>query len=422
MPTPRPERLVTTWLVEKPGRKINSSNCISLSFLASSKLTNFLSTAFWRTASNLIPPPSSAISITTMPFSWIARSKTLPFSGLPLAKRSAGSSIPWSTLLRIIWISGSRMPSSKVRSSSVSAPSWMRVTFLRQSLAISRTKRGNFAQTCEIGCMRVFIMRSCSSKVSKSIDLTVFEKLWSPNSAVKGSKRLRASTISLTKFINLSSNSKLTFTGAATSVVRALPVGAAASTTISVSVATRLSPIKASSVASISSDSIASRTKSSVVWAVSKGGIEGCDVGMASRLLLLLTSPPFARLSKSAISRASSPAGSVLATSMPLIISRKASSAMSRVLVFWVSSAKCPSRIFPNRLSPACETFSRRLKAKNPLLPFSVCMARKILPTSFLSSGVSSSWTKSKSSWSRISLASIINSARMSSLLSMDKA
>ena len=143
---------------------------------------------------------------------------------------------------------------------------------------------------------------------------------------------------------------------------------------------------------------------------------------MAPRLLLLLTSPPFARLSKSAIRRASSPAGSVLATSMPLIISRKASSAMSRVLVFWVSSAKCPSRIFPNRLSPACDTFSRRLKAKNPLLPFSVCMARKILPTSFLSSGVSSSWTKSKSSWSRISLASIINSARMSSLLSMDKA
>ena len=123
--------------------------------------------------------------------------------------------------------------------------------------------------------MRVFIMRSCNSSVSKSIDLTVFEKLWSPNSAVKGSKRLRASTISLTKFISLSSNSRLTLTGAATSVVRALPAGAVGSTIVSVSVVTKLSPITTSSTASISSGSIASRTESSVVSVFTMGGEEG---------------------------------------------------------------------------------------------------------------------------------------------------
>ena len=114
--------------------------------------------------------------------------------------------------------SGSRMPSNKVRSSSVSAPICTNSTFFPQSWAISRTKRGNFDQTWLIDCMRVFIMRSCNSRVTVSILLTVLLKAKSPLVLANDSRRLRASTISLTKFMSLSSNSTLTFTGAANSL------------------------------------------------------------------------------------------------------------------------------------------------------------------------------------------------------------
>ena len=265
---------------------------------------------------------------------------------------------------------------------------------------------------CEIGCMRVIIIRSCNSCVSKSIVRTAPEKLWSPKSAAKGSNRLRASTISLTKFINLSSKSKLTFTGWATSWGVSMPNSCAA--------------IGGAGVAlwlAIVAGSWGGGTglaASKICFTASLAGSIGRGVASPASLdFFSANATPLARLSKSSMSWLLSPDGSVLVASMPATISLTASRVSSSKLVFCVSSSRLPSRIFPSKVSPAWVTFSNLLKAKNPLLPFSVWMALKMLPTNFLSSGVFSSNTKSRSSWSRISLASMMNSTRISSVLSI---
>ena len=98
----------------------------------------------------------------------------------------------------------------------------MSSTFLPNSVDRSRTKRGNLPHTCEIGCILVFIMRSCNSSVKISIVRTALAKFKSVLSVTKGNSRFRANTNSLTKFINLSSNSTLTLTGAANSRLVAL--------------------------------------------------------------------------------------------------------------------------------------------------------------------------------------------------------
>ena len=68
--------------------------------------------------------------------------------------------------------------------------------------------------------MRVFIMRSCNSSVTESIRRTVLLNAKSPLVLAKDSNRLRAKTISLTRFMSLSKSSTLTFIGAAISVER----------------------------------------------------------------------------------------------------------------------------------------------------------------------------------------------------------
>ena len=73
--------------------------------------------------------------------------------------------MPWSTALRTRWVSGSLTASSRLRSSSVSLPSMTSWTCLPSEPDRSRTTRGSFDQMWSIGCIRVFMIPSCSSLV-----------------------------------------------------------------------------------------------------------------------------------------------------------------------------------------------------------------------------------------------------------------
>ena len=75
--------------------------------------------------------------------------------------------MPWSTALRTRCVSGSRIASITVLSSSVSEPSIATLTCLPHLAARSRTTRGSLPHTLPIGCMRVFIMRVCRSVVMR---------------------------------------------------------------------------------------------------------------------------------------------------------------------------------------------------------------------------------------------------------------
>lgn len=168
MPTPRPLMLVTAAAVENPGRKTRSSASRSDIFTAWSWEIRPFSTALALTLSGSMPAPSSRISMWTWPSSWKARSSNLPSGALPLAMRSAGASMPWSTELRTMWVSGSVIDSMRLRSSSVSAPSSSSRTLLPQAADTSRTRRGNRFHAEPIGCIRVVITRACSSVVIRS--------------------------------------------------------------------------------------------------------------------------------------------------------------------------------------------------------------------------------------------------------------
>ena len=65
MPTPRPDTSVTVAAVENPGSKMYWRTRSSGRSAACSALTSPLATAFFRTASTGIPPPSSRISTIT---------------------------------------------------------------------------------------------------------------------------------------------------------------------------------------------------------------------------------------------------------------------------------------------------------------------------------------------------------------------
>src|SRR5574343_511620 len=79
----------------------------------------------------------------------------VPCSCLPLATRSAGSSMPWSQLLRTRWVSGSVIFSTKPLSSSVASPWVTSSTFLPSLLARSRSMRGKRLKTVDIGINRI---------------------------------------------------------------------------------------------------------------------------------------------------------------------------------------------------------------------------------------------------------------------------
>ena len=97
-----------------------------------------------------------------------ALSVIVPCSGLPLARRSAGSSMPWSQLLRTRCVSGSVIFSTRPLSSSVASPWVTKSTFLPSLAARSRSMRGKRLKTTDIGIMRIDITDSCRSRVLRS--------------------------------------------------------------------------------------------------------------------------------------------------------------------------------------------------------------------------------------------------------------
>ncbi len=111
------------------------------------------------------PRPSSETSTTTLPPWWLAASFTVPLAGLPAARRSAGVSMPWSMLLRTMWVSGSLSFSITLLSSSVCSPCRCSSTCLPRRVAVSRTSLGKRLKMKLIGSMRIDITDSCRSRV-----------------------------------------------------------------------------------------------------------------------------------------------------------------------------------------------------------------------------------------------------------------
>lgn len=163
MPTPRPEMLETTAAVEKPGAKIRLSISSSDSCASGAMMPRSIALALTRARS--MPRPSSATVMTMRP-DWCAADRvTTPSPSLPAALRSAGVSRPWSTALRIRWVSGSPMRSTTVLSTSVISPSTSKRTRLPVSTSSSRMMRGTRLKTVFIGWARIAIVESCSSRV-----------------------------------------------------------------------------------------------------------------------------------------------------------------------------------------------------------------------------------------------------------------
>ena len=165
MPTPRPETSVTCSAVEKPGAKIRPQTSASLIVSGASMPR---SRAFFSSLPRFRPRPSSRTSMTMLPPWWLAISVIVPCSGLPLARRSCGSSMPWSQLLRTRCVSGSVIFSTSPLSSSVASPCVTSSTFLPSLPARSRSMRGKRLNTSDIGIIRIDITASCRSRVLRS--------------------------------------------------------------------------------------------------------------------------------------------------------------------------------------------------------------------------------------------------------------
>ena len=196
-------------------------------------------------------------------------------------------------------------------------------------------------------------MRSCNSRVTVSIRLTVLLNAKSPLVLANDSRRLRANTISLTKFMSLSSNSTLTLTGAANSLELSASLTAASiatSLTTSKTSCSRLA-ISASNIFSAiacGADSITTST------AGETGAAEGAET------VLVTPVPPSVKNLRFWINAESSPSGSRRCFCTPSTIARKRSDVSKRTSVISSFSVNAPSRNLLKRDSPACATFSRR--------------------------------------------------------------
>ena len=184
---------------------------------------------------------------------------------------------------------------------------------------------------------------------------------------------MRASTISLTKFINLSSKSKLTLTGWAISWSASTPNSCAAADGAGVALWAATVAGSSGGEAGIAASKICAMA--SLAGSIGRGiacsasfsflsanatplarlsKSLGRGIACAASLSFLSANvTPLARLSKSSMSWLLSPSGSVLVASMPATISLTASRVTSSKLVFCLSSARLPSRIFPSNVSPA---------------------------------------------------------------------
>ena len=210
MPTPRPETSETFSAVERPGRKMSAALSLSDNPFTFSGVINPFLRALAAILAGSRPLPSSPISITTWPASWKARSRTTPSVRLPTRARSAGTSMPWSTALRTMWVRGSLNPSIRVLSSSTSRPSMSSRTSLPRVRARSRTTRGNLPKTLPIGCMRVCMIASCRSEVTRLmrwLDAFTARSSWRDSASRSW---LRLSTSSPARFMRVSRTSTLT--------------------------------------------------------------------------------------------------------------------------------------------------------------------------------------------------------------------
>ena len=94
---------------------------------------------------------------------------------------------------------------------------------------------------------------------------------------------------------------------------------------------------------------------------------------------------------------------------------RRTSMSASRPLMMPGLAASLPSRSRPRRFSPACESASRRLKPRKPVVPLMVCTERKISASSSVSPGRVSRSVRHRSMRSRPSWLSSRNSRVRSS-------
>ena len=104
----------------------------------------------------------------TRPERCAAASLTAPSGGFPAATRCSGLSSPWSTALRIMWVSGSASSSTTVLSTSVDSPSVRSRTSLPVASATSRTIRDMRWNSGRTGWARIAITLSWISRVSRS--------------------------------------------------------------------------------------------------------------------------------------------------------------------------------------------------------------------------------------------------------------
>ena len=385
IPTPRPETLVTAAAVEKPGSKMNCNTRSSGSAAASSAATSPRATAFARTADTAIPPPSSSTSIVTWPLSLNARRASLPTCGLPRAARTSGGSMPWSTALRTRCVSGSRMLSISVRSSSVSPPSIDSCTSLPQETARSRTVRGNLLKTCSIGCSRVLTAVSWRALVTVLMRWAAASTAGSVVSMLRSS--LRASTSS--------------------------PTRSRIEPTSPTSTRIELSLTERSAAGGFSGEGVAGGGFGALDAATAAaGGVCACTgTGGAGST----PSPAATAVSRCARSRKSwSP--SLPVVSIVRKIARTASTIEYSEPVTRSSNVSLPSRSRPSRCSPECVRAPSFANPKNPLLPLIVWTVRKMLASRSSSPGACSRAIRSRSSWSRFSVDSTRNSWTNSSL------
>jgi hypothetical protein len=102
------------------------------------------------------------IVMSTWLLSWVAERRIVPVGVLPRATRSRGSSMPWSTLFRIRWTSGSPISSMIALSTRVFSPSRISSISLPVCRERSRTRRGNRSNTTRMGNIRTSITVSWS--------------------------------------------------------------------------------------------------------------------------------------------------------------------------------------------------------------------------------------------------------------------
>ena len=126
----------------------------------------------------------------SIPARWRASRRIVPAGGLPAARRSSGDSRPWSSALRIRWLSGASSRSRMSRSTPVASPTTSNRASLPSSRARSRTSRGKPRMPSASGRIRLASTSWCSrlersslSWANDSSDSTVSASACKPSAA-----------------------------------------------------------------------------------------------------------------------------------------------------------------------------------------------------------------------------------------------